>query len=73
MKLDWPPIEVLQKECSELLHQVLRRGWTTDLIACAGIARFHATGVMPSCRELLQAICEGEFDFLFFDHGQSRS
>jgi hypothetical protein len=74
MKLDWPPIEQLQKECGALLHQALLRGWRSGLLAKAFVVRARVTGVMPSPSQLLQAILQGEFDYLFFDStGQSFS
>jgi hypothetical protein len=68
------PIKDIQKECRGLLIQAFECGWTTTLIARVFMARAQATGVAPSCKELLQAIARGEFDYLFFDStGQSLS
>jgi hypothetical protein len=55
------------------LYPAFLRGFTTTLLARCFMARYHATGVMPNPRGMLEAIARGEFDFLFFDQGQSLS
>jgi hypothetical protein len=72
MEPEWN-IDQLAQECGSLLHQVLRRGWTTRLIARAFVARQHATGMVLEPHVMLEAILDGEFDYLFFDHDQSLS
>jgi len=66
MQLDWPPIEQFP-QFRTLLREAVLRGWTLDLLAAAFVAR-----ELPTCEELLGEIRAGTFDFLFFDHGQSR-
>jgi hypothetical protein len=65
-------IDQIQKECRGLLVAAFERDRTTTLIARAFVSRAHATGKAPTCKEMLEAIALGEFDFLFFDlTGQS--
>jgi hypothetical protein len=71
MVFDWPSAEELQKECGPLLYPAFLRGFTLDLLTRVYMARAFATGTMPSCREFLQAIARGEFDYLFFSKSQS--
>jgi hypothetical protein len=72
MEPEWNIDQVAQK-CGSLLHQALRRGWTATLIARAFVARQHATDSVLEPKIMLEAILDGEFDYLFFDHGQSLS
>ena len=62
------------KDWEIIADNLSKAGWNCGCISALArvfFAHYQATGNLPPCKALLEAICNGEFDFQFFSRGQS--